>query len=231
MDTTTWSETISTSFQNAWNTVIVFLPNLLAAILILVIGVLIAAALGRLVKKVLVLMKFDRLMDSLRVNPFLRRFDVHLSTAGILAWLVKWFLIFVVIVAAAEALGLEQITAFINSVLLYIPNVFAAVIILLLGIAAANFVENVIVKSTTTIRSQSATFLGLLAKWAIVIFSFLIALVQLRIAPSLINTVLAGFVFMIALAGGLAFGLGGKEVARELLEVLARDVRNNKKEQ
>jgi hypothetical protein len=113
-------------------------------------------------------------------------------------------------------------------VVLYIPNVIVAVIILLAGILLATFVRNVVKTAVEAAELASADFLSGIAKWAILLFSFMAALVQLQIAPGLINTLFTGLVAMLALGGGLAFGLGGKEHASRVLDRLRRDLSSEK---
>ncbi len=220
----TWSEIIRTSFQNAWLRVVSFLPNLIAALVIFIIGLVIAVAVGKLIQLIVKALKIDLALEKIRVTDFFKRNGIQFSFAALLGWLVKWFLIIVFLIATAESLGLPQVTTFLNSVVLYIPNVIVAVIILLVGIVLGNFIQNWFEKFLTTARISSAHFLAGIAKWAVIIFSVLAALIQLNVAASLINVLFTGFVAMVAIAGGLAFGLGGKDWASRLIDKIKKDV-------
>ena len=115
-------------------------------------------------------------------------------------------------------------TDYLKQVVLFIPNVVISMIILLAGILLGNFVRNIVKPALDAAHMHSSDVLAGLSKWAIVVFSFMAALVQLEIAPDLIRVLFTGLVAMIALAGGLAFGLGGKEHASKVLEALKRDI-------
>jgi len=126
--------------------------------------------------------------------------------------------------AATDILQLTQVTAFLNSILLYIPNVVVAVIILAIVVLVGNFVYSIVKGSTKAAGVMSATMLATISKWAIIIFGVLAALLQLGIAASLVNTIFIGIVAMLTLAGGLAFGLGGKEEAANILRKLREEI-------
>jgi len=133
-------------------------------------------------------------------------------------------LILVFLMAATDILKLVQVTNFLNSIILYLPNVVVAAVILAVAFLVANFVYAVVKGSTKVAGIVSATLLATVAKWAIVIFGFLAALIQLGIASSLINTLFIGLVAMLALAGGLAFGLGGKDEAAAILKKIRQEI-------
>ena len=152
---------------------------------------------------------------------------MELNIAKFFGGLVKWFLILVFLMAATDILHLTQVTSFLNSIVLYLPNVIVAAVILAVAFLIGNFAYAVIKGSTIVAGIVSATLLGTVAKWAIVIFGFLAALIQLGVATSLINTLFIGLVAMLALAGGLAFGLGGKEEAASILKKLRQEITEN----
>lgn len=220
----TWTQSIVGSFQSVVQTIIEYLPAIIAGIIILIVGVLVASALARLVEKVFSMMGLDGAMSRIGVTPFLQKIDERLTVSSILAGIVKWSIIIATILAVSEILGLEQLTEFMGAVLSYIPNVLAATAILLLGIAGGRFIEKAIAGSIGSFRAKSGEFVGTIAKWAVVVFSFMMALTQLGIAPQLINTLVAGFIGMIAIAGGLAFGLGGRDLAKDVLSGLKNDL-------
>lgn len=216
-----WGDAIGASLQNVWTQFLNGLPTFLVAVIVLVIGILIASFLGRLVKKVLDMGKIDDLVNRTGVN---RELGTNISITAVIAWVVKWFFIIATLLAVVNILNIEQVTAFLNQVLVYIPNVVVAVIILALGLIAGNFVHNV-VNATASASGMSRTAvdsLASIAKWAVVIFALMAALVQLGIAADLIRILFTGFVAMVALAGGLAFGLGGRDKASRWLDRIDR---------
>jgi len=219
-----WNEIIIMSFQNVWLQVADFLPKLVAAIVIFVVGLIVAIAIGKLIRLIVKNLQIDTLLEKIGVTAFFQKGEIQFSFSALMGWLVKWFLIVVFLIAAAESLGLSQITEFLNAVVAYFPNVIVAVVILMIGIVLGSFVQNWFRKFLEANKVKTAHFLAGIAKWVIVIFSVLAALNQLKIATSLINTLFNGLVVMVALAGGLAFGLGGKERAAQLIEQIRKDI-------
>lgn len=212
------------SLLRVWERLIAFLPNVLGAFFVFVIGLLVAAVLQRVVKRTVALLRIDELADKLDLKAVFEEAGIRLHIGEFLGWTVKWFFIIVSLIAATDILGWEQVTDYLQEVVLYIPNVIIAVIILLAGILLGNFVRRLVHSSLSAAKLASADMLAGLAKWAIVVFTFMAALVQLQIAPDLIRVLFTGLVAMLALAGGLAFGLGGKDHASRLLDKLQEDI-------
>ena len=138
--------------------------------------------------------------------------------------LVKWFFVIVFLMAATNILGLTQVTEFLQMVVSYLPNVIIAAVILLIGILVAKFMEGVVRASVKAAGLASANFLGTLTKWAISVFSLLIALNQLQVAGDIIKILITGLIAALALSLGLAFGLGGSKHADEALSQLKKRV-------
>lgn len=212
--------------QNLYNGFVDFLPNFLVAVIILVVGWILAATIAKLLKAVLVSARVDEFSNKAGLSEASNRTGVQLSVAGAIAWLVKWFLLVAFFLAAADILGLDQISSFLRDVLRYIPNVVAAAAIMLAGLLVARFLARVVRGSVSAAGLASAELLGAVTQWAIVVFTVLAALQQLGIARELVGTLFTGFIYMIALAGGLAFGLGGKEHASRVLDKIERDIKS-----
>jgi len=220
------ADALSTSFGELFNSLIAFIPSLVAALIILIVGLLIAGALSRLVQRLVEMLKIDSLISRIDIIEKMNHAGgkVHLSV--IIGWLVKWFLILATLIAVADILQLTAFNQFLNRIALYFPNVVIAVLILVAGLVFGNGVSNVI---RTVIKSSNlkvGAIVATVAKWAIVIFAIMAALSQLEIATGLISTLFTGIVFMLALAGGLAFGLGGKEGASTLINSLRDEMRH-----
>ncbi len=211
-----------------WHTIIALLPNIIGALIVFIIGVLIALALRHVVIKVVGLLHIDDLASKLEIKSQFARMGIRLHIGSLFGWIVKWFFIIVALIAATDILGWKEVTDYLKQVVLFIPNVIIAVIILLAGILLGNFVQNVVRSAVEAAHLASASFLAGISKWAILVFSFMAALVQLQIAPDLIRVLFTGLVFMLALAGGLAFGLGGKEQASLFLQRLKKDISSEK---
>jgi len=223
----TWGEAITLSLLNLWERFVNFLPSLLGAVLVFVAGWIVAVALGKAVEHVVKILKVDDVVEKAGTKARLHKAGVDLNIAKFFGGLVKWFLVLVFLMAATDILHLTQVTSFLNSIILYLPNVVVAAVILAVAFLVGNLVFAIVRGSTKVAGIVSATLLATVAKWAIVIFGFLAALIQLGVASSLINTLFIGLVAMLALAGGLAFGLGGKEEAASVLKKLRREITEN----
>jgi len=217
-------EILIASLQTIWMSVIGFLPTFLAALIVFIVGWLIAVFLGKIVNKLIKASKLDSLLEKLGFEHALAKAKLKLDSGRFFEELVKWFFIIVFLMAATDILGLSQVTLFLNTILLYLPNVVVAAIVLLIAVIVGNFMNRVVKASADTAGLASSTVVGAIVRWAILIFGFVIALSQLGIASSLLQTIVIGLIAMLALAGGLAFGLGGKDMAAEVLKKLRQDL-------
>ncbi len=213
-----FATTVLESFQTVWQGLLHLLPSILAAVVVLIIGWIVASGLGKLVQRAIELTQIDDAIDKAGLDRSLSDAGIDFNLAKLIAWLAKWFVLVVVMIAVADILNLTQITDFLQKVALFIPNIIIAVVILLVGLVLGNFTYKVVEKAVKASKlSATAGVLATLAKWSIIVFSFLAALSHLNIAKELIQTLFTGMVGMLALAGGLAFGLGGKDEAKEVL--------------
>lgn len=221
----TWGDVITASFQELWSGVLSFVPQLVIGLVVFVIGWVIAVALGKVVSQVVKSLRVDSALSALGVEGPLSRAGLRLDSGVFVGALVRWFFILVFLFAALDVLGLSQVTEFLRSVVLtYIPQVIVAAFILVTAALLADFMRRVVVGSAKAAGLPSAGFLGGVAKWAIWLFAILAALFQLGIAGVFVQTLFTAFVAMLAIAGGLAFGLGGKEAASRFLEKLRSDI-------
>lgn len=213
------------SFQNIGSGVITFLPKLILALIIFIVGWVIAIFLGRIVDQIIKALKVDRALESVGAGDLVARAGFKLDTGAFIGGLVKWFFIVVFLVAAVDVLGLKQINAFLSDVVLaYLPNVIAAAIILVVAAIIAGVAEKVITGGAKAANLPSAHFIGVIARWAIWIFAILSALFQLGVAGPFVQMLFMGIVGMLALAAGLAFGLGGKDAAARWLDKIQEDI-------
>ncbi|KKU11994.1 MAG: CmpX protein [Candidatus Azambacteria bacterium GW2011_GWC2_45_7b] len=222
----TWADVIRFTFQNMWTGFVLFLPSFLGALVIFFVGLVIAAGIGKIVEKLIDALKLDRLLEQLGLGRVLERADVRLHSGRFVGVLIQWFFIVVTLLAVSDILKLEAFSDFLSQVLLYVPNIVIAVLIMLAGVVTAAFLAKLVRASVMAARLHAAHFLGTLTKWSVLIFAFLAALSQLGVAGALVNTLIMGFVAMLAIAGGLAFGLGGKDVAAAWLEKMKSEISN-----
>lgn len=221
----TWGEVLSRSFQDLWAGVITFAPQIIIAILIVVIGWLIGALVGRVVSQIIRSLRIDEGLRKSGVEDTLARGGIALNSGGFVGGLVKWFIIVVFMVAAFDVLGLDQVNDFLKgTVLLYLPQVIIAVLILLLAAVIGDVMQRIVTASAKAAEIRSARFLGSFTKWAIWIFGILAALLQLNIASAFIQTLFTGIVVALSLAFGLAFGLGGQDAAARFIEKTKQEI-------
>ncbi len=221
----TWSEVLSRSFQDLWHGVIAFVPELVVAILIIVIGWLIGALIGRVIAQIIRSLRVDEGLRKAGIEDTLARGGIVLNAGGFIGALVKWFIIVVFLVAALDVLHLTQVNQFLQGVVLYyLPQVIIAVLILLLAAVIGDVMQRIVTTSARTAEIKSARFLGSFTKWAIWIFAVLAALIQLNIATAFIQTIFTGIVVALSLAVGLAFGLGGQDAAARFIEKTRNEI-------
>ncbi len=218
-------DVILSSLTTIWFSVISFLPTLLAALIVFVIGWLIAIALGKLVNRLIKVIKLDLLLTKAGFNKALEKAKLKLDSGKFFEELVKWFFIIVFLMAAVNILGLSQVTEFLReNILNYIPHIIVAAIILVAAVIVADFLQKLVKASVDAAGLKASGFISGITKWAILIVGFIAAIEQLGVTVTLINTISIGLVAMLALAGGLAFGLGGKDYAARFLEKLRKDI-------
>jgi len=223
---TTWAEVLNQSFQNLFYGLVAFLPNLLVALIIFILGWLVGVGLGRVVAQVINSLKVDQALRAAGVERVLERAGFKLSSGAFLGMLVKWFFIIVFLVASLEVLGLSQVTQFLTIVVLgYLPHVIVAVLILLVAAVIAEAAQRLVSGAARAASLSSANLLGSIARWAIWIFAILAALDQLGVTP-FVQTLFTGLVVALALAFGLAFGLGGQQEAARYLEKMREQIKD-----
>ncbi len=203
-----------------------FLPRFLVAIFSFVVLWIVAVIVGRLVEQVVRALKVDSLLESLGAEEPISRAGYKLNVGAFLGGLVRWFFVIVGFLVAVDVMHLTAVGEFLSNVVLgYIPNVIVAAIIVIAAALLADVSQKVVRGSAQAARMPAASFIGGITKWSIWIFAILAALFQLGVAVELIQTVVTAFVAMLAIAGGLAFGLGGKEHASEVISKLKRDLK------
>lgn len=215
-----WTDVLVSSLQNLWVQVLGWLPSLVGALVVFVVGLVVAAGLGSLVEKVVAAVKLDNLLRKLGMEEYTRRANMELNSGFFLGRLVYWFLVLAFLLAASDILGFAALSAFLSDVLLYVPNLVVAVLIMVAAFVVAHILSGLVRASVMSAQLHAAKFLGAATWWAVVVFGGLTALFQLGVATTLINTIVTGLVAMVALAGGLAFGLGGKDYAAHLVKRL-----------
>lgn len=226
---TTWADVLTQSFQGISYGLIAFLPNLIVALLIFIIGWLIGAGIGRIVAQVIRSLRVDQALRSAGVEQVVQRAGFRLDSGAFLGFLVKWFFIVIGLVTALDVLHLTEVNIFLRTVVLgYLPQVIIAVLILLVAAVVADATQKVVAGSARAAHLRSANLMGSIARWAIWIFAILAALDHLQVASDFIQPLFTGFVVALALAFGLSFGLGGQQAAARFIEKMREEVQDHK---
>ena len=212
-----WGDALFVALTGALNDVLGFVPRLLGALVILLVGWLLAKAVEALVSKGLRAVRFNQVADRAELDQFLDTAGVRLDPAAVVGKLAYWFLFLIFIGAAFNAFGLTQVNAVINQIIAYLPNVVVALVVLLVGALLATFAANLVRGASGSARVGDPDLLATLARAAVLAFAVLIALNQLQIGAAIVNTLFMALVGSVALAAALAFGLGGREVAGRLV--------------
>lgn len=221
-----WGVSLSDAFNQGLGVEIVrFLPKFILAIIIFVAGWVIGSVIGELIEKVVKTLKVDTLLEGAGARSLLQKAGFNLNTGAFLGGIVRWFVIIGFLVAALDVFNLEAVNSLLTSVVTqFIPNIAIASLILIVGAFLADFVRKVMSGAAKAVEVKSSGLVGGIAYWAIWGFSIIAALLQLHIADQILSTLVTGLVAMLALAGGLAFGLGGKEAAARYIEKLHGDI-------
>jgi len=221
-----WGQAILDPLQNIWFRFLIFLPNLVGALLILIIGWIIAVGLDRLVVQILKQIKLDTALNKIGAKDLFKKAGSGFEASDFIGGLVKWTILLISFLAASDVLGLSKVTDFLNQILNYIPNVFVAIAVLLIGMLAANFLAHVVRGGVGAAKVKFANFLAATTKWIIWVFTLLIVLNQLGIAAIIIDRLITAIFLMLALAGGLAFGLGGQKAASDTLDEIQKEIKH-----
>jgi len=212
-----WQDAIIVAGSSVLNQLAIFIPNLLGAVLVLVIGWLAGAWLKLLVSKILGAVKLNALITGTAIDSFLKKAEIRGKIEDILGSTVRWLTIFIFFIAAVNILGLSTVSQVLNNILAYIPKVFSAAIVLLAGVLLAGLVESLVKGAVGSVAVSVSRFLGKLASWIVMIFATLAAISELGIAANFINTLITGTIAMLSLGLGLALGLGSKDLVKEIL--------------
>ncbi|MBI2476321.1 MAG: hypothetical protein HYV67_03695 [Candidatus Taylorbacteria bacterium] len=221
-----WITVLQSSFQDIWMGFAKFVPNLVVAIIIFLVGWFVGNLLGKVVAQIIRSIKVvDHALRTAKVDQFLRRAGFNLDSGAFIGGLVEWFVIVAFLVASFEVLGLSQVNIFLQQVVLfYLPQVIVASLIVLVAAVIAEAMQKVVAGAAVASGIKSANFAGAVARWSIWIFGVLIALSQLGIGAQIINTLITGIIVAIAIALGLSFGLGGQDAASRFIEKVRQEV-------
>lgn len=214
---TDWGTAVLTSLTAALALLLSAIPKVLGFLVILIIGWFIAAALAKAVSSLLRAVKFNDLAQRAGLSGFVQKMGLHTDAAGFVATIAKWFVRLIVLVSAFDALGLPAVSQVLQQLLLWLPNLVVAMVALVIGGLAANALSRLVRGAAAEAKLGNPDLLASIARIAVWAFAIVIAVNQIGIATTLIDTLFMAIVGALALALGLAFGLGGRETAATIV--------------
>jgi len=223
------TEIVMDAFSNLWQVFLVFVPKIIIALLIFLIGWVIAAGIGRLVSEILKRLRFNQVFERGVYKEALDKADFRVDVSEFIGALVKWIFVIVFLLISVEILGLGAFATFLTTILEYLPNVVVAALIFVVAVIIADFAEKAVRAGVESTKVGYGHLAGSIVKWSIWIFAFMAILRQLLIVPQMVDTLfnalIYGTVALLVIAGGIAFGLGGKDIAGEILRDLKKKIK------
>lgn len=222
-----WPDVFVSASQNLVQGFFEFIPGFLGAIIIFAVGWVIAVMVSRAIEHILNLVKIDSLFKELGTERVLERMGFKLRVGRFVGEIVRWFIVIAFLIPSLEILGLSAINDFLrNDVLGYLPNIFVAAFVLIIASYISDVLHKFIEGSARAVNSRASRMSATIAKWAVWVFAIIIALSELGIAEQFMSALFIGLVAMMALAGGLAFGLGGKEAAAKTINRMSENLKD-----
>ncbi|MGB0346342.1 MAG: mechanosensitive ion channel family protein [Balneolaceae bacterium] len=211
------------AYETFFNSLADFLPSLIGALLILIVGWIIAKLVKTAAIKLLKLIKLDVVTEKAKIDQFLRDGGSKKTAIDILGAMIYWLIMLIVILAGLDALGLGVASELFNQIILYIPNVIVAVLALIFGVFLAGFIAQVVSTYLANVGVSNANVIGAIARYAIILFVISLSLTQLNIGEELVSNAFLLLFGAVCLALGLSFGLGGKEWAAGVIKKLTEE--------
>jgi hypothetical protein len=220
----TWLEVTMNVFSLAWQRIVEFLPNFLAAIVVFIVGWFVAVWIKKLIVKILNALKLDRIFEKSGWKEALEKAEIKVSVSDFCGEIIKWILVIVFLMAAVEIVGLNQFSEFLGRILAWLPNLVVAVIIFIVAVVASDILGKIIKASVKKIGTAYVGIVEGIVKVSIYVFAIFAILLQLGIAKELVNAIIYGVIFALSLGFGLAFGLGGKDTIAKFIEDLRKKI-------
>jgi hypothetical protein len=205
------------SSQQFLNQVATALPQIIGALLLLIIGWIIAKVIKNLLVKGLKLIRFSYLTEKAGIEKFLKEGGIKVTAVDIIGTLVYWIVMLLVILATLNSIKLTAASKLFNEIMLFIPNIIVAILILIIGVYLARLISQIITTSLKSMKESTADTIGKISYYAVIVLTVFIILGQLNIATEIVTSAFQIFFGALCLALGLAFGLGGKEWAAEVI--------------
>ncbi|AWM58030.1 mechanosensitive ion channel family protein [Pseudomonas songnenensis] len=212
-----WTQSLLAAMSSLWASVAGFIPRLFGALVVVLLGFVVAKLLDTLLSKVLAKVGLDRLMAGTGLTKLLGRAGIRIPVSALIGKVVYWFVLLIFLVSAAESLGLERVSATLDMLALYVPKVFGAALILLAGVLLAQLLSGLVRGAAESVGLDYANGLARMAQGLVIIISISVAIGQLEVKTELLNYVIAIVLITVGLAVALAFGLGSRELVAQIL--------------
>lgn len=217
MELDLWTQSLVTAMTALWTKVANFIPNLFGALVVVLLGFVVAKLLDALLSRLLAKLGLDRLMAGTGLTKLMGRAGIRVPISTLVGKIVYWFVLLIFLVSAAESLGLQRVSATLDVLALYLPKVFGAVLVLLVGVLLAQLVNGIVRGAAEGVGIEYAGGLGRVAQWLVIVISISVAISQLEIKTDLLNHVIVIALITVGLAVALAMGLGSRDIAGQIL--------------
>ncbi|HWV11216.1 MULTISPECIES: mechanosensitive ion channel family protein [unclassified Pseudomonas] len=217
MELDPWTQSLISAMTALWTKVAGFIPNLFVALILVLLGFVVAKLLDTLLSKLLGKLGLDRLMAGTGLTKLLSRAGIQVPVSTLIGKIIYWFVLLIFLVSAAESLGLERVSATLDVLALYLPKVFGAALVLVAGVLLAHLVSGLVRGAAEGVGLDYANGLGRIAQGLVIIISISVAIGQLEVKTDLLNNVIAIVLISVGLAVALALGLGSREIAGQIL--------------
>ena len=222
-----WFSVTASALMDLWLGFLYFIPNLIGALIVFLIGWVVSSWIGWVVAKVLNLVKLNQLFAKGQWDEALAKAGIKADVAEFLGQICRWILVFSFMSAAVEILGLTQFAILFSQIVAWLPNIIVVVLIMIVAVVVADILEKIAIAAVIKAKIKSTHAIALVVRWSVYLFSLMAILLQLNIASPLVQTLFTGLIAILVIAGGLAFGLGGKDLAKQVLEDIYQRVKNS----
>ena len=221
-----WSETTVTSLQNLWQGTLAFLPNLIGALIVFIVGWFVALAIGGLVSGILKKAQLDKIFEKTKWNEALSKADLKMTISSFLGVIVKWIIIIVFLSAAVEILGATQFSYTLGRLIDWLPSLLVAVVIFVVAAIIADLAEKLVKVAVGKMDIKQVNCIGLIVRYSIWVIAIFAILSELGVAKDVVNVLMTGLVALLVLSGSIAFGLGGKDAAKEMIDNIKKKLKD-----
>lgn len=212
-----WTQSLVSAMNSVWTPVAAFIPRLFGALIVVLVGFVVAKLLDTLLSKLLAKVGLDRVMAGTGLTKMLSRVGIRAPVSTLIGKILYWFVLLIFLITAAESLGLDRVSATLDVLALYLPKVLGAALVMLAGVLLAQLVSGMVRGAAEGVGLEYAAGLGRIAQWLVIIISISVAIGQLEVKTDLLNHVIAIVLISVGLAVALALGLGSRHIAGQIL--------------